>query len=133
MIERDVREHWWAAVAAVTRSVGDLAVAEDAVQEACLTALIQWPVDGPPLNPRAWLISTARHKALDRVRREGLRSVKETAAAGELGRPSAPPGVGRRRKSLHPRPNRPAERSTPGPWVDLNPPARSRPGCRRRS
>ncbi len=61
------RAHWWAAVAAVTRQVGDLTVAEDAVQDACAAALAQWPAEGPPANPRAWLIGTARHKALDRI------------------------------------------------------------------
>jgi RNA polymerase sigma-70 factor (ECF subfamily) len=76
-------------VAAVTRMVGDLQVAEDAVQEACATALVQWPAAGPPADPRAWLVGVARHKALDRVRREGRRAQKEEAAMRELGRSDA--------------------------------------------
>jgi RNA polymerase sigma-70 factor, ECF subfamily len=81
------RAHWWAAVAAVTRQVGDLEVAEDAVQEACAAALAQWPADGVPDSPRGWLIGTARHKALDRVRRERRRAGKEAEAM----RAEAPP------------------------------------------
>jgi RNA polymerase sigma-70 factor (ECF subfamily) len=63
---------------------GDLAVAEDAVQEACLAALIQWPADGLPADPRGWLIGVARHKALDVIRREARRGAKEEAAVREL-------------------------------------------------
>src|SRR5215813_15140988 len=74
------RAHWWAAVAAVTRQVGDLEVAEDAVQDACAAALAQWPAGGVPESPRGWLIGTARHKALDRVRRERRRADKEAEA-----------------------------------------------------
>jgi RNA polymerase sigma-70 factor, ECF subfamily len=83
--------HWWAAVAAVAHHVGDLGVAEDAVQDACAAALAQWPAQGVPANPCAWLIGTARHKALDRVRREALRTGKETEALREAG---APPPAG---------------------------------------
>jgi RNA polymerase sigma-70 factor (ECF subfamily) len=78
------RKHWWGAVATVTRLVGDLAVAEDAVQEACELALERWPRDGLPGNPRAWLIGVARHKAVDRLRREAQRPAKESSAAREL-------------------------------------------------
>jgi RNA polymerase sigma-70 factor (ECF subfamily) len=61
---------------------GDLETAEDAVQEACAAALVQWPGSGVPDSPRAWLISVARHKALDRIRRESRRAEKEAMAAG---------------------------------------------------
>ena len=71
-------------MASVTRMVGDLAVAEDAVQEACLAALVQWPADGVPADPRGWLIGVARHKALDVIRREARRGAKEEAAVREL-------------------------------------------------
>jgi RNA polymerase sigma-70 factor, ECF subfamily len=67
-------------VATLTRIVGDLELAEDAVQEACAAALLQWPAEGTPANPGAWLISAARHKALDRIRRETSRRAKEAAA-----------------------------------------------------
>src|ERR1700676_2320461 len=74
------RAHWWAAVAGVTRLVGDLELAEDAVQDACAAALAQWPTDGVPASPRAWLIGAARHKALDRLRRDARRADKEAEA-----------------------------------------------------
>jgi len=81
------RAHWWAAVAAVTRQVGDLEVAEDAVQDACAAALAQWPAEGVPASPRGWLIGTARHKALDRLRREARRADKEAEAMREEAAP----------------------------------------------
>jgi len=87
VLEQQVRAHWWAAVASVTRTTGDLAAAEDAVQEACLAALSAWPRTGLPADPRAWLVGTARHKALDVLRRRGG---KEEAAMREL----SMPGVG---------------------------------------
>jgi RNA polymerase sigma-70 factor (ECF subfamily) len=74
------RQHWWAAVAQVARTTGDLSIAEDAVQDACGAALAQWPVTGLPANPGAWLRQVARHKAIDRLRREALREEKESAA-----------------------------------------------------
>jgi len=82
-------EHWWAAVAVVTRLVGDLDVAEDAVQDACAAALVQWPARGVPASPRAWLIGVARHKALDVIRREARRAGKEAAAAAAAARSAA--------------------------------------------
>ncbi|MBV8528435.1 MAG: RNA polymerase sigma factor [Candidatus Dormibacteraeota bacterium] len=81
------REHWWAAVATVSRLIGDLEIAEDAVQDACAVALRDWPEKGLPANPRAWLIGTARHKALDRIRRESRRTELEAASMSELSRP----------------------------------------------
>jgi RNA polymerase sigma-70 factor, ECF subfamily len=82
-------------VATVTRLVGgDLGLAEDAVQDACAAALAQWPVAGVPSDPRAWLVSVARHKALDRIRRESRRLDKERAAMSDLGSPGFPPPAG---------------------------------------
>jgi len=78
------RDHWWRVVATVSRLVGDLELAEDAVQDACAAALAQWPSQGVPENPGAWLVSTARHKALDRLRRESQRADKEAATVREL-------------------------------------------------
>jgi len=60
--------------------VGDLEIAEDAVQDACAAALTQWPAGRVPDHPRAWLVSVARHKATDRLRRESRRAEKEAAA-----------------------------------------------------
>ncbi len=70
-------EHWWAAVAAIARRSGDLEVAEDAVQEACAAAVAQWRSAGFPPNPRAWLITTAWHKAVDSMRRDARRVERE--------------------------------------------------------
>lgn len=64
------RAEWARVVAALVGFCGDLDVAEDAAQEAVATAARRWPVDGAPDVPRAWLITTARHRALDRLRRD---------------------------------------------------------------
>src|SRR5262249_857178 len=79
-LEGGLREHWWAAVASITRRTGDLEIAEDAVQEACAAAVGQWRQAGIPPNPRAWLITTARHKAIDLMRRDSLRFAREAEA-----------------------------------------------------
>jgi RNA polymerase sigma-70 factor (ECF subfamily) len=76
-------------VATVARLVGDLEAAEDGVQDACAAALRQWPAEGVPGNPRAWLTSVARHKATDRLRRDSRRGTVEAAAARGSGGPSA--------------------------------------------
>jgi RNA polymerase sigma-70 factor, ECF subfamily len=81
-------------VAAVTRVVGDLQVSEDAVQDACAAALVQWPATGVPPQPGAWLIATARHKALDWQRREAKRTGKEAAAIRERSGRDQPGTVG---------------------------------------
>ena len=67
-------------LATLARTIGDLAVAEDALSEATITALDAWPKTGIPDHPRAWLAVVARRKALDLLRRESARSAKETAA-----------------------------------------------------
>ena len=77
-------------LATLARTVGDLAVAEDALSEATITALDTWPRTGIPDNPRAWLAVVARRKALDLLRRESARSAKETAAAFRWGTGAAP-------------------------------------------
>jgi RNA polymerase sigma-70 factor (ECF subfamily) len=87
-IEALVRSQWWRAVAIVTRVTGgDLGLAEDAVQEACAAALVQWPVEGTPANALGWIIAVARRRALDQRRRESKRGEKEAAAMGERQEP----------------------------------------------
>ncbi len=66
----------------LVRRFGDLDLAEDVFQEACLEALQRWPLDGVPGNPAAWLTTVARNRALDRVRRERLRPGKEADSLG---------------------------------------------------
>ena len=76
------RREWGPAVAALARWSGDLTVAEDAVQEAFAEALRAWPRDGLPDNPGAWVLTVARNRARDRLRRESVRPGKESAAEG---------------------------------------------------
>ena len=77
-------------LATLVRAVGSLQVAEDAVQEAALRALRDWPRNGVPDEPRAWLTVTARRVAIDLLRREGARADKERASV-ELAAPDLPP------------------------------------------
>ena len=64
------REEWGRAVSILIRVLGDFDLAEDAVQDAFATALERWPRDGVPRNPGAWIVTTARNRAIDRIRRE---------------------------------------------------------------
>src|SRR5438105_2163061 len=68
-VDEVYRADWGRIVATLIRLVGDFDVAEDAAQEAFATAAEQWRVSGIPEFPRAWIIQTARHKAIDRIRR----------------------------------------------------------------
>jgi RNA polymerase sigma-70 factor (ECF subfamily) len=74
------RQEWAKVVAALARSYGDLDLAEDAAAEAFAIALERWPAAGVPDNPGAWLLTTARHKALDRLRRESTRAGRQAEA-----------------------------------------------------
>lgn len=69
---------------------GDFDLAEEAFQEACAVALERWPRDGVPVSPRPWLVSTARHKALDRLRRARNFEAKRPLVAAERPRASEP-------------------------------------------
>jgi RNA polymerase sigma-70 factor, ECF subfamily len=69
-VDQAFREEWSRAVAILTRVLGDLELAEDAVQDAFATALERWPRDGTPRNPGAWIVTTARNRAVDRIRRD---------------------------------------------------------------
>jgi RNA polymerase sigma-70 factor (ECF subfamily) len=74
------RREWGPAVAALARWSGDITIAEDAVQEAFAEALRTWPRDGVPHNTGGWIVTAARNRALDRLRRESVRPGKELAA-----------------------------------------------------
>src|SRR5260370_15308574 len=65
------RSDWGRIVAALIRLFGDFDAAEEAAQEAFAAAVDQWPASRVPEFPRAWIIQTARHKAIDRLRRQG--------------------------------------------------------------
>ena len=69
-LDRIYREEFGRILASLIRLLGDFDIAEDAVQEAFAAAVEQWPRDGMPREPRAWIVSTARHKAIDRLRRD---------------------------------------------------------------
>jgi RNA polymerase sigma-70 factor (ECF subfamily) len=69
-IEEIYREESGRVLATLIRLLGSFELAEEATQEAFAAALAQWPHEGVPQNPRAWLVSTGRHKALDVLRRE---------------------------------------------------------------
>jgi RNA polymerase sigma-70 factor, ECF subfamily len=79
-IERAYRESSGRAVATLVRVFGDIDLAEEAVQEAFVVASERWPATGVPPNPGGWIVTTARNKAVDRLRRESSRAGRETQA-----------------------------------------------------
>ncbi len=76
-LDRVFREEHAVIVGALLRRFGDVDLAEDAAAEAVEEALQHWPVEGVPANPGAWLTTTAKRKALDRLRRESTRPARE--------------------------------------------------------
>jgi RNA polymerase sigma factor (sigma-70 family) len=78
------RIEWPRLVAGLTRMLGDINAAEDLAQDALLAALEQWPRDGVPPNAGAWLMLTAKHRAIDRRRRDATFRRKLSAFGGEL-------------------------------------------------
>src|SRR3954471_3648392 len=70
LIDQVFRDEWGRVLAILIGLLGDFDRAEEAAQEAFATAAARWPRDGVPSNPRAWLVTTARNRAIDRVRRE---------------------------------------------------------------
>ena len=141
-LERAYREEATRIRAALAARTGDVGLAEDAVQDAFVEAIEHWPRDGVPPNPGGWLATTARRKALDRLRRDQAGAEKlallaaepTTAEDGQAGRRAAEPrvrllppgaagaGAGRadaaRRLRPHHRPDRvgvPGHRADDGP------------------
>ena len=85
------REEFGRSVAVLARTLGDLDLAEDAVQDAFATAVERWPRDGAPANPGAWILATARNRAIDRIRRDrALAGKRELLARLEREAPPAP-------------------------------------------
>ncbi len=93
VLEQLYRDDFGRIVASLIRLIGDFDLAEESAQEAFATAVEQWPREGVPHNPRAWIIGTARHKAIDRVRRDArfanrrdelTRLAEGEAGAGEV-------------------------------------------------
>jgi RNA polymerase sigma-70 factor (ECF subfamily) len=75
-LEQTFRDQWGYVLAALIGSLGDFELAEEAAQEAFAVAAERWPRDGVPTNPGAWLISTARNRAIDRLRRDRTLAAK---------------------------------------------------------
>jgi RNA polymerase sigma-70 factor, ECF subfamily len=80
-IERVFRQEHGRAVASLVRVFGDIDVAEEAVQDAFAAAVQRWPATGLPPSPAGWIITTARHRAVDRLRREASRADRHAQAA----------------------------------------------------
>lgn len=81
-VERVFRKESGKILATLIRFLGDFDQAEEAMQDALATALERWPKDGVPNNPAAWIITVARRKAIDRLRRDQRRTEKYMALAG---------------------------------------------------
>jgi RNA polymerase sigma-70 factor (ECF subfamily) len=79
--ERVFREQYGRAVAVLVRVFGDIDVAEEAVQDAFTAAVGRWPSTGLPPSPAGWIITTARNRAIDRLRREASRADRHAQAA----------------------------------------------------
>ncbi|HTE46137.1 MAG TPA: sigma factor, partial [Gemmatimonadaceae bacterium] len=79
-IDRVFREEYGRAVAVLVRVFGDIDVAEEAVQDAFTKAVERWPSDGIPPSPAGWIITTARNRAIDQMRRESSREERHSQA-----------------------------------------------------
>ncbi len=76
ILDRVFRDEWGRVLATLIGFLGDFDVAEEAAQEAFAAAAERWPRDGTPANPRAWLVTTARNRAIDRLRRDRTLAAK---------------------------------------------------------
>lgn len=79
-IEQVFREHFGKAVATLIHRFGDVGMAEEAVQEAFMSALRSWPAEGIPPDPRGWITVTARNRLIDQLRRESTRDERQQEA-----------------------------------------------------
>jgi RNA polymerase sigma-70 factor (ECF subfamily) len=84
LVDRLFRRESGQAVAILARILGDLDRAEEAVQDAFVVALERWPVSGVPENPAAWIVTAARNRAIDRIRREQRWAARRVALEAEL-------------------------------------------------
>ncbi|MGI8984736.1 MAG: RNA polymerase sigma factor, partial [Acidimicrobiales bacterium] len=93
-VEETFRREFGRAVATLVRFFGDIDVAEEAVQDAFTVAVQRWPATGVPPNPGGWIVTTARNKAIDRLRRESSRDDRHAQAAHIHDRDRPPEEVG---------------------------------------
>jgi RNA polymerase sigma-70 factor (ECF subfamily) len=84
VLEQVFRDEWGCVVASLVGFLGDIELAEEAAQEAFAIAAERWPGGGTPANPAAWLITTARNRAIDRIRRERSLAMKTEQLGREL-------------------------------------------------
>jgi len=90
-VEATFRRELGRAVATLVRLLGDIELAEEVVQEAFVVAVEKWPAAGVPPNPGGWIVTTARNRALDRLRREASRNDRQAQAALVHHRERQPP------------------------------------------
>ena len=83
LIDRVFRDEWGRVLASLVGFLGDFDLAEEAAQEAFAIAAERWPREGAPSNPVAWLVTTARNRAIDRIRRERSFAAKAPLLVGE--------------------------------------------------
>jgi RNA polymerase sigma-70 factor, ECF subfamily len=86
ILDQTFRDEWGRVLATLIGLLGDFDLAEEAAQEAFAIAAERWPRDGHPTNPRAWLVTTARNRAVDRVRREQTLTAKTRLLLAEESR-----------------------------------------------
>ena len=79
-VEAVFRREYGRCVATLIRFLGDIDAAEEAVQDAFTVAVARWPSDGEPPNPGAWIVTTARNRAIDKLRRESIRAERHAQA-----------------------------------------------------
>jgi RNA polymerase sigma-70 factor, ECF subfamily len=94
VLDQAFRDEWGRVLASLVGFLGDIELAEDAAQDAFTIAAERWPRDGIPPNPTGWLITTARNRAIDRIRRERVLAMKTEQLERELrGRSEEGPAV----------------------------------------
>ena len=91
VVDRVYRAEWGRIVAALIRQLGDFDLAEEVAQDAFVAALDQWATTGIPSFPRAWILQTARNRAIDRLRRQARlgRKLEEIVATRRSRRASS--------------------------------------------
>ena len=80
MLDAVFRGQWGRVLATLAGILGDIELAEDAAAEAFAIAAERWPRDGEPANPTGWLITTARNRAIDQLRRQQVLAAQDDAA-----------------------------------------------------
>ena len=85
------RDHWGRVLATLTGVLGDIELAEDAAAEAFAIAAARWPREGEPTNPIGWLVTTARNRAIDQIRKKTEVSIEENSAVLEVAADSPDP------------------------------------------